>query len=43
MSTKGVGTQDARRSVPRMQGDGSTIESGGIMGVAMWDFHLAWV
>jgi hypothetical protein len=33
---KGFGYQDARGSVPGMQGDGFASEPGGIMEVAMW-------
>ena len=29
--------------IPRMQGDGSTTEPGGIMEVAMLGFGLAWI
>ena len=32
-----------RWSVPRMQGNGSTTELGGIMEVTMLGFDLAWV
>ena len=36
LGIKGVSSQDARTSVPGMQGDGFASEPGGIMEVAMW-------
>ena len=42
MSTKGV-DYGQQGLVPKMQGDGSSTEPGGIMEVTMLGFDLAWV
>ena len=43
MDCKRVGNRDARGPIPKMQGDDSTNEPGGIMEVAMLGFHLTLV